>query len=87
MQNNFVHLNFKVLHLVWEHEKKNLHSKRTRQLRWGDDGVTPAAKKFTKLKKNAKNVLKQKNMQKYLPNFLQGYPLKSIFPLEPTFCL
>ena len=28
--------------------------------------------------KNAKNVLKQKNEQKYFEKFLQGYPLKKI---------
>ena len=46
----------------------------------------PAAKKFFLIiKKNAKNVLKQKNMQTYFVKFLQGYPLITLFSYNILF--
>ena len=40
-------------------------------------GGSPSAKQCDLKKKNALNVLKQKNMQKYLMKFLQGDPLET----------
>ena len=48
----------------------------------GGRGRPLTAKKwkfFSQNKKDTWNVLKQKNMQKYIVNFLQGYPLKTFY--------
>ena len=47
---------------------------------------SPATKFFfIKIKKNTKNVLKQKDMQKYFVKYLQGGPLKTFFRIFSHF--